>query len=474
MTGPTAIHWFRRDLRLHDNTALHAALQSGLPVLPVFILDPALLQSPYVGAPRLAFLLDGLRALDAELALYGGRLLICRGRPHEVLPQLIREHEARALYFNRDYSPLSRRRDAQVSAAAGVPVHIYDDALLVNPEALHKGDGSPYTVYTPFWRKWQSLPKNPVSSSSFRGGQFATVPGPGIGQMLAEPDSLSPIAAPPAGPGQALSRLQAFMDGPIYHYSMQRNALPPDPFALPRPDGPSYLSPWLRFGMLSPRQAYWAARAAWHTAPGPQARESVTTWVSELAWREFYVHILHHFPHVMQRSFRGEYDALPWRDAPDELAAWQEGQTGYPLVDAAMRQLKAVGWMPNRARMVVASFLTRHLLIDWRAGERHFMQWLLDGDPAANNGGWQWAAGTGTDAQPYFRIFNPTEQARRFDPQGHYIRRWVPELHDVPDTHIHEPWQMPHPPRSYPPPIIKHKIARERALSAYRSLKNPR
>ena len=195
------------------------------------------------------------------------------------------------------------------------------------------------------------------------------------------------------------------------------------------------------------------------------------TWINELIWREFYMHILYHFPHVDRGNFRSEYDALPWRDAPDDLQAWKEGQTGYPIIDAAMRQLAQTGWMPNRARMIVASFLTKDLLIHWQEGERHFLHWLIDGDPAANNGGWQWAAGTGTDAQPYFRIFHPVSQSHKYDPNGDYIRRWIPELRDVPARSIHAPWQMASPPPHYPQPIVDHALARERTLAVFKSLK---
>jgi deoxyribodipyrimidine photo-lyase len=293
---------------------------------------------------------------------------------------------------------------------------------------------------------------------------------PGV-PTLAELGIESAINVPVADPDIACQRLEAFVGGPIYDYGHSRNALISDPFAADPAVGTSYLSPYLRFGLLSPRAVYWAAQDALAAAPGDEARQSVNAWINELIWREFYAHILYHFPHVNRGNFRREYDALRWRDAPQEFAAWQRGETGYPIVDAAMRQLRQIGWMPNRARMIVASFLTKDLLIHWQAGEQHFMQCLIDGDPAANNGGWQWAAGTGTDAQPYFRIFNPVSQGQKYDPQGVYVRRWLPELRDTPDKFIHAPWMMNTPPAGYPAPVVDHALARQRTLAAFKAIK---
>ena len=245
-------------------------------------------------------------------------------------------------------------------------------------------------------------------------------------------------------------------------------------------DGTSQLSPYLRFGMISPRMAALAAYIAHDEAPDADAAKGADVWLSELIWREFYLSILHHFPHVRRGAFRPEYDAIAWRNDEDDFAAWCAGRTGYPIVDAAMRQLAATGWMHNRTRMIVASFLVKDLLVDWRWGERWFMQQLVDGDPAANNGGWQWTAGTGTDAAPYFRIFNPVTQGEKFDPNGAYVRRWVPELARVPATHIHQPWTLPTSEQrrtgciigqTYPPPIVDHALACARVLAAYGAVK---
>jgi deoxyribodipyrimidine photo-lyase len=273
------------------------------------------------------------------------------------------------------------------------------------------------------------------------------------------------------GEDEAQRRLDAFVDPgdqPVYRYSDGRNRLDQD--------GTSRLSPYLRFGMVSARQAVVSALSAVEAAPDPQAREGAETWLSELIWREFYVHILYHFPHVRGSSFRPEYDQITWENDEGAFAAWCDGRTGYPVVDAAGRQLGQTGWMHNRARMIVASFLVKDLLVDWRWGERFFMQHLMDGDPAANNGGWQWTAGTGTDAAPYFRIFNPVLQGKRHDPEGTFVRRWLPELARVPHRYIHAPWEMPDDVQreagcvvgqDYPLPIIDHAWARERTLAAY-------
>ena len=280
------------------------------------------------------------------------------------------------------------------------------------------------------------------------------------------------ITIPSAEESYAQDRLANYIKFGINNYAEARNYLPIDPFSDDRPSGSSYLSHYFRMGILSPRQAYWSARDKYVNVEAQSVRESIETWVSELTWREFYMHIMAHFPHVDRHNFRDTYDALEWRDALDELQAWKDGMTGYPIIDAPMRQLKAIGWMPNRARMIVASFLTKDLLIHWQEGEKHFMQYLLDGDPAANNGGWQWAAGTGTDAQPYLRIFNPISQSKKFDKNGTYIRHWIPELKSVPDKFIHEPWKMENPPDNYPEPIVDHKFARERTLDAFKTAKN--
>lgn len=470
--GKTVILWFRRDLRLTDNLALEAASQQHAAIVPVFCFDPAILSSHKTRAPRLAFLLNGLAALDEQLRAHGSRLVILHGQPEQELASLIDALDAGAVFFNRDYTPYARQRDEAIAARFRVPVYSYDDAVLHAPGEVLKADGKPYTVFTPFKRQWLSLTRRDMAKGFLESVTFFAPPDD-LGEKLSTLAALGfseTIDLPDAGEKTAQQHLDRFMAENVFSYGEARNRLVSEPWKDTLP-GSSYLSPYLRFGMLSPRQVYWAARAAYHRAPNKLAQESIETFIGEIIWREFYMHIMYFYPHVVSGNFRPEYDDLRWENNPDHLQAWKDGQTGYPIVDAAMRQLKAIGWMPNRARMIVASFLTKDLLIDWRAGERHFMQHLIDGDPAANNGGWQWAAGTGTDAQPYFRIFNPTSQSQKFDPNGEYIRYWIPELVDVAQEYIHEPWKAPQPPDRYPTPIVDHKRARERTLAAYKAVK---
>lgn len=470
MSKSPVIHWFRRDLRMRDNIALHHACEGDNPVIALFIIDTALLQTDRVGASRVRFMLDALKSLDEQLQAYGTRLLVRHGQPEEIIAKLVDEVGAEALFFNRDYSPYAKKRDEAIETSLNIAVNVYEDAILMPPNSILKKDGNPYTVYTYFWRKWKEAIKPEISVRHFRDEWFYDVnylKNDGIPKLADLGfEDVKPLIE--ASEDKALSMLDNFVDEDIKHYSEKRNWLPIHPFADNRPEGTSYLSPFLRLGLLSPRQAYWAAREAYGNTQSKQYKESIETWVSELAWREFYVHILHFFPYVLERDFVDTYAKLNWLNNEDDLQAWKNGMTGYPVVDAAMRQLKAIGWMPNRARMIVASFLTKDLLIHWKYGDIHFMQYLIDGDPAANNGGWQWAAGTGTDAQPYFRIFNPISQSEKYA-TPEYLKHWIPELEGVSDKFIHQPWTMDEPPTNYPAPIVDHKAARERTLSAFKA-----
>ncbi|MBI1294716.1 deoxyribodipyrimidine photo-lyase [bacterium] len=470
----TAIWWVRRDLRLTDNQALYAALAHGDNVLPVFVLDPRLVGSPFNGEKRTAFLHGGLRILDDDLKSRGSRLVLLHGQPEDVLPALVQETGTSAIFAEEDYSPFARRRDDAVCRLLPL-LQLTSGASALPVGLVRKADGDPYVVYTPYKRQWleQRLPaKEDVIPAPDSVPTHSTVDGDEIPSAPTLPPSV-PFAP---GEAEAQERLKHFVmgkDAPVYHYASRRD--------LPAADDTSRLSPYLRLGMISARRAVVAARYAIHNAANADARKSAETWLSELIWRDFYMSVLHYFPHVRSGSFRPEFDAIAWRNDEDEFAAWCEGRTGYPFVDAAMRQMRQIGWMHNRARMVVASFMVKDLLIDWRWGERWFMQQLVDGDPAANNGGWQWAAGTGTDAAPYFRIFNPITQSEKFDANGDYIRRWVPELKEVPTKFIHAPWTMSlaEQKRSncristdYPAPIVDHKVARQRTLDAYKKIRD--
>jgi deoxyribodipyrimidine photo-lyase len=461
----TAIWWIRRDLRIRDNQALNAALDANQQIIPVFILDPRLLQSSYSCPHRLAFLFNGLRSLQAGLERYNGRLILEEGEPPVILSRLMAASGASRIYAEPDYSPFATRRDRQV--ADELPVEWVGSPALHPPGSVVKASGEPYVVFTPFSKAWRALPA-PAAPAKILPGNLYTPDG--INSLPIPEKPTLPESVPfEAGEEQAERRLNAFVQGPgspIFDYSEGRDWL--------GEDGTSRLSPYLRFGMISARRVFSAARQAILSAEHPAARKGAETWLNELIWRDFYIHILHHFPQVRQQNFRMQ--SIPWENDPQKFDAWKKGETGYPVVDAAMRQLLQTGWMHNRARMITASFLTKDLLIDWRWGERWFMQQLLDGDPAANNGGWQWTAGTGTDAAPYFRIFNPISQGRRHDPTGRFIRRWLPELAKLPDEFIHEPWKMPDDlqhqtncriGKDYPEPIVDHAKARERALSAY-------
>ncbi len=465
-----SIWWVRRDLRLTDNEALSAALAAAEQVTPVFVLDERLLHSRYVGEKRTAFLLDGLRCLDADLRRVGSRLLVRRGDPAAVIPQLCRETSAAAVYAQRDDSPFAVRRDAAVRSALSVPLHLMAGVTAHPPESVHKDDGSPFIMQAPFAKRWRSF-------GPLRRGDL--LPTPQVIRTPAAPRGESIPAAPAlpssvpfaAGEEAGRRRLAAFTAGdaaPVFRYAELRNQ--------PALDATSQLSPYLRWGMVSPRLAAVSAYEAIERA-APDGAKGADSWLAELIWREFCIAILHHFAHVRSGSFKPQMDNIAWRDDDADFRAWCEGRTGYPVVDAAMRQLVTEGWMHNRCRLITASFLVKDLLIDWRRGEQFFMQHLIDGDPAANNGNWQWVAGSAADAAPPFRVFNPALQAQKFDPDGAYVRRWLPELARVPARFIHQPWLMAKSEQTkahcilgedYPPPVVHHAAARERALAAYR------
>jgi deoxyribodipyrimidine photo-lyase len=447
------IWWLRRDLRLSENLTLATAQNHGL-VLPVFVLDPKLMdENPN---RRQRFLFNVLKSLRMDLQEIGSNLIIRRGKPMKVLSDILKESNAHRIFAEEDFTPYAIRRDEEI--ARQLPLNLVQGQLLLHPDSVKKADGTPYTVYTPFSKQWKSqLPemKKPI----YQAHQFETTVRIHSEQIPDYPEE----SMFPASESQARDRLKTFLSDRIFDYAENRNRLDFD--------GTSLISPYLHFGILSLPGVIREAMQAFSNSGDQRSRKSCQTWLNELIWREFYVYILYHYPHVVRKSFRSQYDTIQWVNDTHDFEAWKNGRTGYPVVDAAMRQMLECGWMHNRARMIVASFLVKDLLIDWRWGERFFMEKLLDGDLAANNGGWQWTAGTGTDAAPYFRIFNPILQSKKFDPLGKYIRKWVPELAHLGREVIHAPWEKNVRGLGYPEPIIDHKYARERTLAAYQAVK---
>ena len=467
------VHWFRRDLRVEDNTALARAARDADRVVPVFILDGNYADDPRVGPARFRFLRESLEDLAGSLPAAGGRLLVRPGPAARALPALLAETGAAGVYANAEIGPYPERRDREVAAAVEAPggrFRLFQDELLVAPDAIATDAGDPYTVYTPFSKKWLAAEKSdPLPApTALATPELSGVP---LAKVRAWRDLGAGAASQRGGGAQARTLLARFFAEAAGRYAEDRDR--------PGRAGTSRLSAHLHFGTISARTVRAAAQEAWKAA-APTAREPFRKFVLELAWREFYHHVLFHFPRVAGESFRPDFDRIAWKTDPDRLEAWKRGRTGYPLVDAAMRELSATHWMHNRARMVAASFLTKDLHVYWREGEAWFEHELADADLANNNGGWQWAAGSGTDAAPYFRIFNPVLQSRRFDPDGVYIRRFVPELSRVPDAKIHEPWLMTAQEQAdsgcrigadYPAPIVDHAREKETALAMFETFR---
>ncbi len=462
----TSVVWFRQDLRMADNPALAAAAKRG-PVIPVYILE----NPPPAWAPGGAsrwWLHHSLAGLRRQLE----QLYVFRGTPRDILPALAAKSKATAIYWNRCYEPHIAGLDAKLTAqlqGGQTELRRLRGNLLHEPEDIATGAGGPFKVFTPFWRACLAIPvAKPLPSPKCE-----------IATCAMKDDGLEALNLLPAKPNWAAgweklwspgeegahARFDGFIDGQLqrYHEARDRADL----------DGTSLMSPHLHFGEISPRQM-WARLAV--ASEGPGKRNGTEKFKSELGWREFSYHLLHHFPALPEKNWRPEFDAYPWQDAPDLLEAWQRGQTGYPLVDAAMRQLWQTGWMHNRMRMVAASFLVKHLRIDWRQGERWFWDTLVDADLANNAASWQWVAGSGADAAPYFRVFNPVTQGKKFDPTGDHVRRWCPQLARLPDELIHEPFNASAEDLAkagvvlgdtYPKPIMEHRAAREAALAGY-------
>jgi deoxyribodipyrimidine photo-lyase len=475
MTAPLLL-WFRDDLRLADNAAVDAAARSGAQAIPVFILDEESGIRPLGGAARW-WLHGSLASLDDDLHRRGSRLLRRRGRAEAVLPALAAEMGAGAVLWNRSHEPPTEARDFEVEASlrrSGIAAQSFSGSTLVGPDALQTGAGGPFKVFGAFWKALRKrcrpalplpaperLPAPPRWPASDRLQDWALRP--------SAPDWARGFVAWEPGELAAADTLARFLEHGLRDYSSDRNR--------PNLPGSSRLSPHLRFGEISPAQVWRAVEDA--VARGAAPASEGEAFLRELGWREFCRHLLFHFPDLPSRPWRTEFERFPWRSDPEALRAWQRGRTGYPIVDAGMRELWATGWMHNRVRMIAASFLTKHLLIDWREGEAWFWDTLVDADPANNAANWQWVAGSGADAAPFFRIFNPVLQGERFDPDGAYVRRWVPELARLPAPDIHRPWSYDrlHPAgvtlgTTYPEPIVDHAAARRRALEAYARVKD--
>ena len=447
---PTVL-WFRRDLRLDDQPALLAALDAAGDgaVVPLFVFDPALWEPS--GPPRRAWLLRSLRSLDERL---GGRLVVRHGDPAGAVPALAAEVGAEQVHVTADAGVYGRRRDAAVAralAGAGGRLVATGTPYAVGPGTLLSGAGTPFKVFSAFERAWlaHGAPGPAPSAAAVRAGTWAD--GVRSEPMPAEP-GLGGLALPSAGEPAAKARWRAFVDGPLSGYDAARNT--------PGVQGTSAMSAHLKYGEVHPRTLL----ADLSAHPGPAAER----YRSELCWRDFYADVLWHRPESAREALRADLGAMEVDPPGERFRAWQEGRTGYPVVDAGMRQLLAEGWVHNRARMIVASFLVKDLHIAWQLGARHFMHWLRDGDLASNNHGWQWVAGTGTDAAPFFRIFNPVTQGLKFDPDGDYVRRYVPELRHLPGGAAHEPWKHPQGyGQGYPERIVDHAAERAEALRRY-------
>ncbi|NEP13362.1 MAG: deoxyribodipyrimidine photolyase [Symploca sp. SIO1A3] len=470
------IFWHRRDLRISDNVGLAAAREQSPKVVGIFCLDPNILERDDIAAARVTYLIGCLEQLQQRYLQVGSQLLILHDEPTKAIPFLAVALKAKAVFWNWDVEPYSQVRDQKVRAALkerGIEVQNSWDQLLHAPGEIVTQSSKPYTIYTPFWKNWQKQPKaQPVESlKNVEGltkkeeeitksaGAVALPTAPDLGYSWENELLVAP------GEKAAQEALEEFCDFPIIDYQQQRN--------FPSIDGTSKLSAALKFGAIGIRTVWDAAQTAYSFSRSDETSDSIQTWQKELAWREFYQHAMYYFPELAEGPYRQQFKDFPWDNDPELFQAWCEGKTGYPIVDAAMRQLNETGWMHNRCRMIVASFLTKDLFINWQWGEKYFMQKLYDGDLSANNGGWQWSASSGMDPKP-LRIFNPASQAQKFDPEAEYIRQWLPELGSV-DTEYLVTGKIDQRDREvygYPAPIVDHKQRQQEFKKRYQEQKN--
>ncbi len=476
----TVIYWFRQDLRTRDLAGLAAAAERGDRVIPCYVLDTATPGQWAPGGASRWWLHHSLTALDESLRSLGSRLLIRSGAAEDVITSLVAEVDAQAVYCSRCHEPWAAELEERLHETltpSGVDFRRYPGALLLEPEGVSTKAGAPYKVFTPFWRAAREVlsPSQPLPPPTSLPPVDASLAGIAIDELQLLPrkpdwaNGWNEHWQP--GEAGALRTSEAFFTSRIGDYARGRD--------FPGRDSTSKLSPHLHLGEMSPRMLWHAARQ--HADRQPDDSDQVEKFLTELGWREFSAHLLHHFPTIPESNFKDSFDNFPWLGQDRHLTAWQQGQTGYPLVDAGMRELWSTGYMHNRVRMVVGSFLVKHLLISWQRGEEWFWDTLVDADLANNACGWQWIAGSGADAAPYFRIFNPTTQSQRFDPKAVYIRRWVPELAKLPDKHIHQPEQAPADVladagvtigKTYPEPIVIHAEARRAALDAWETVRS--
>ena len=465
MPAPEAsvIHWFRRDLRIADNTALSHAAKVGLPVVPVYILSDWCGVHSWTGPNRQHFLCGSLESLAKNLETIQGRLIVRQGQAAAQLRKIILESHATALYFNADPDPFGKSVEKAIRKMCeelGVKCHAHSDASLHGADEVLTQSALPYRVFTPYSRNWLNQPKSSPLSKPLELRTPSSLPSLPLPTVKVWGWEIPATQIVDPGERAARKRLEVAISGKIQGYAANRD--------FPAANGTTRLSQDLRFGLVSSRTVYAEALKA-QAASDVAGKAGIDVFIKELAWREFYFAILHHFPNVLDEEFNADWRGLPWDEPGEQFAAWKEGRTGFPIVDAGMRELKATGFMHNRVRMITAMFLTKDLHIDWKLGESWFMQNLVDGEISSNNGGWQWSAGTGADAAPYFRIQNPWSQTVKYDPKGIYIKRWIPELALThPSRFLEAPTDGRPIAPDYPLPCVDHKTERERTLVIFK------